>query len=224
MRKYISGILMWVFLFLGIFQMQSVSALAISSVRVVDDLSVALDFSSPVDANTVRVRITRTRDAVNVTVSSIEADTSDEKRARIRLNDRLDPSSSYSLIVLSAKWKDGSTITDGVDAITEFATTASLVKAPIQNTLTGTNISANTTPPVTPALSSSVQSNTWAASVWVWTGQTQNVATQSESGKSIEQGSANMLPETGPNAILLWILAILAVLSLSLFQRRTITR
>ena len=70
---------------------------------MVDDLSVALDFSSPVDANTVRVRITRTRDAVNVTVSSIEADTSDEKRARIRLNDRLDPSSSYSLIVLSAK-------------------------------------------------------------------------------------------------------------------------
>ena len=223
MRKYISGILMWVFLFLGIFQMQSVSALAISSVRVVDDLSVALDFSSPVDANTVRVRITRTRDAVNVTVSSIEADTSDEKRARIRLNDRLDPSSSYSLIVLSAKWKDGSTITDGVDAITEFATTASLVKAPIQNTLTGTNTSANT-PPVTPSPSSSVQSNTWAASVWVWTGQTQNTATQSESGKSIEQWSANMLPETGPNAILLWILAILAVLSLSLFQRRTITR
>lgn len=220
MRKYISSILMWVFLFLGIFQIESLSALAISSVRVVDDLSVALDFSSPVDANTVRVRITRTRDAVNVTVSSIEADTSDEKRARIRLNDRLDPSSSYSLIVLSAKWKDGSTITDGVDAITEFATTASLVKAPIQNTLTGTNISSNT-PPVTPSPSSSMQSNTWA-SVWVWTGQTHNTASESESGKSVGQWSANMLPETGPNAILLWILAILAVLSLSLFQRRTI--
>ena len=144
MRRYISLFLMGIFFSFGILQMQYASALAISSVRVVDDLTVALDFSSPIDASTVRIRITRTRDAVNVTVASVEADTMDDKRARIRLNDRLDPSSSYSLIVLSAKGKDGSTITDGVDAITEFATTAALVKASPQSVKTGSTVSTPT--------------------------------------------------------------------------------
>ena len=142
---------MGIFFSFGILQMQYASALAISSVRVVDDLTVALDFSSPIDASTVRIRITRTRDAVNVTVASVEADTMDDKRARIRLNDRLDPSSSYSLIVLSAKGKDGSTITDGVDAITEFATTAALVKASPQSVTTGSTVSTPTNTPTSTA-------------------------------------------------------------------------
>ncbi len=144
MQKRISFLLLLVAFFASVPSLPAHAAnFSVSKVTVIDDKKIALSFSDMLSEDAVRVRIIRTKDSDTIDVLSVVRDESDRTQAIITLTDRLDASSSYSLVVISAKSSDGRTITDGVDSIAEFATTASLVHAP--ETMTGLTNSGTVT-------------------------------------------------------------------------------
>ncbi len=208
MQKRISFFLLLVAFFASVLSLPAHAAnFSVSKVTVIDDKSVALSFSDMLSENVVRVRIIRTKDSDTIDVLSVVRDESDRTRAIITLADRLDPSSSYSLVVISASSSDGRTITDGVDSIAEFATTASLVHAP-ETTTDTTNSGA----------------------VMVTTGSLTTTGTEAEittmtgvdvsTGQTTTSSTDDALPETGPSSLFLVLVAIFGVFGFTLLRSR----
>ena len=102
---------------------------AVSKVAVIDTKTVTVDFSADLGVAPVSVKIQKASNNAAVTVVSVLPDTTTKNRVTVKLASALDPSSAYSLTVLSAKDANGNTIPEGINAIKEFTTTATLVPA-----------------------------------------------------------------------------------------------
>ncbi len=163
----------------------------LSAVTVVNDMTLHVDFSSPLSPTTpVSVKLTKTVDTSSVVVQSIATDSANASRAVVILSTPLDPSSSYSLVVIQAKDTSGASISQGVNAIKEFTTTANLVKMATAATASGTTGSG--------------------AEVAL------NAAPTEGSGALATNGT---LPATGTQETLLLVLAALVALAIVSFVR-----
>ena len=110
--------------------LSAATSFAVAKVSVVDVKTVTVDFTSDLGTSPVSVKIQKASNNAAVTVMSVTPDAEVKTRALVTLSTPLDPSSAYSLTVLSAKDALGNTIPEGINAIKEFTTTASLAPSP----------------------------------------------------------------------------------------------
>jgi len=116
------------------------SSLKLTAVNVVNDKTITVDFSAPLSATPVTVKLTKSIDTSAVSVASVTADPANPSRVTVSLATPLSPSSSYSIIVIDAADQKGLPIAEGVNAVKEFATAATLVKT------AGTEVALNAAP------------------------------------------------------------------------------
>lgn len=143
----------------------------LSSVVASSTKSLSLEFSAPLSTTTpVTLKISKTLDNSAVAVASVVVDTKDAKKATVSLAGALDPSSSYSVTIISAKDATGLTIAEGINAIKEFATSANLAvaagttpvalnAAPTASGATGATLSGATVPATATATATGTQQN-----------------------------------------------------------------
>ena len=110
--------------------LSAATSFAVAKVSVVDVKTITVDFTADLGTSPVSVKIQKASNNAAVTVMSVTPDTAVKTRALVTLSTPLDPSSAYSLTVLSAKDALGNTIPEGINAIKEFTTTASLAPSP----------------------------------------------------------------------------------------------
>jgi len=122
------------------------SSLALSGVTVIDNKTLAVQFNALLGTEPVTVKITKTSDNSDIAVSEIVPDATLKDTVAIKLNTVLDPSSSYSLTVISAKDEAGNNISEGVNGIKEFTTLATLASAPELNSASWATMSGATLP------------------------------------------------------------------------------
>lgn len=126
-------------------------AFALSNVTAIDNKTVSLEFSSALGTTPVTIKITKTSDNSDVPVASVTPDTTTPTKATAKISTILDPSSTYSVTVITASDVAGNTIKQGVDGIKEFPTLANLPASP-ETTLnawsdSGATMSGTTTTP-----------------------------------------------------------------------------
>jgi len=103
-----------------------VATLAINEVVVSDDRTLSLSFNSDLSVDPVSVKITKTSDNSDISVATVVQNPENPAAVTITTATPLNPSSSYTLTVLSAKDSAGNTIQEGVNGLKEFTTTDTL--------------------------------------------------------------------------------------------------
>lgn len=106
------------------------SSFAIKSANALDNKTLELEFSSALWATPVTVKITKTTDNSEVAVASVANDATNPAKALVKVLTVLDPSSTYSVTVLTASDASGNNIKQWVDGIKEFTTLATLPVSP----------------------------------------------------------------------------------------------
>ena len=91
------------------------TTLAINEVVVSDDRTLSLSFNSDLSVDPVSVKITKTSDNSDISVATVVQDLENPAVVTITTAVALNPSSSYTLTVLSAKDTAGNTIQEGVN-------------------------------------------------------------------------------------------------------------
>ncbi|EKD65912.1 MAG: hypothetical protein ACD_49C00076G0008 [uncultured bacterium (gcode 4)] len=124
----------------------SSSSLALSGVTVIDNKTLAVQFNAMLWAEPITLKITKTSDNSDIAVSEIVPDATLKDTVAVKLNTVLDPSSSYSLTVISAKDEAWNNISEGVNGIKEFTTLATLASAPELNSASWATMSGATLP------------------------------------------------------------------------------
>lgn len=171
------------------------SSLKLSGVTVMNDKTITVDFSAPLSSSPVSVKLTKSSDNSSVTVASVVTDPAMSNRVIVNLGTTLSPSSSYSIIVIDAADVQGLPIAEGVNAVKEFATLATLAKA-----ASGTPDAVVGTGAVDPV--------------------TLNAAPETGSGV-VTATTAEALPATGAKEnILLLVAALLAMVIVYAFQKK----
>lgn len=137
---------------------------AIKTVTAVDNKTVELEFSSALGTTPVTVKITKTSDNSDVPVASVTPDIANPAKATAKILTVLDPSSTYSLTIVTASDTAGNTIKQGVDGIKEFPTLANLPASPDTTGLnawgsTGATMSGATATPNLEAAKTGPQQN-----------------------------------------------------------------
>lgn len=122
------------------------STLALSEVTVIDNKTLAVKFNASLWAEPITLKITKTSDNSDVAVLEVVPDATLKDTVAVKLNSVLDPSSSYSLTVISAKDDKGNNISEGVNGIKEFTTLATLASAPELNSASWATMSGATLP------------------------------------------------------------------------------
>jgi LPXTG-motif cell wall-anchored protein len=166
----------------------------LANVVVVDDRNLNVSFSTPVAIESVTLKLTKSANSSNIPVLTVSKGTN-PLEVSVKLGAALDPTSSYSLVVVTAKAVSGSAITQWLNAVKEFSTVATLQKAATAGTLTvvGGNVASGAT----------VSGNTSVNGL--------NSAPATASGAL----AANQLPTTGTKENLLLALAALLGLAIA---------
>jgi LPXTG-motif cell wall-anchored protein len=165
----------------------------LSGVTVIDATSLTLDFSTALSTDPVTLKLIKSSNAAAATVKSVSPGKM-PNQVVVTLATSLDPASSYSLVVITAKDAKGNSISQGLNAVKEFATSANLVK---------------TAAAVTPSLSGAM-----AAS-----GTTLSGALAANAEASGALNAAPELPATGTQETLLLVLAAMISFAIVLFVR-----
>lgn len=168
-----------------------VSDFKLSGVTVVDATNLTLDFSAALGKDPVVLKLVKSSNAAAAVVKSVSAGKT-PNQAVVVLSTPLDPSSSYSLVVIAAKDIEGNSISKGLNAVKEFATSANLAKTATTSSLSGALAGSGTT------LSGAL-------------------ATNAEALGSLNAAPA--LPATGTQETLLLILAAIISFGIVLFVR-----
>lgn len=106
-------------------------SLKLTSVSVVNEKTLTLDFSAALSSKPVTVKLTKSSDNSTVTVASVVTNPLTPTKSTVNLTAPLSTSSSYSLVIIDATDVKGLPISEGVNAVKEFATAATLSKAPV---------------------------------------------------------------------------------------------
>ncbi len=112
---------------------QSWASLAIQSINVIDNKSLSLEFNTALSIDPVKVKITKTSDNSDLPVSEVTQDPTAPNKVVVKIATVIDPSSSYSLTVISAKDTSGNNIQEGANGVKEFTTLATLPASPELN-------------------------------------------------------------------------------------------
>ena len=112
-------------------------ALAIAQVTVVDNQTLNLTFNNDLGTDPVNVKVTKLADNADIAVASVTPDVANKKQVAVKFTTMLDPTTAYSLVVLSAKDALGTNIQNGPDGQKEFATDANLAVAAGATTASG---------------------------------------------------------------------------------------
>lgn len=178
---------------------------ALSSVKTVDLSELEFHFSRDVEdsASAKREFIIKTSAGKEIPVSSTQI--GDEKNIlQVFLGEDLTYDTSYEVTVLAIKDSLGKTIENGIDALTEFKTPSSFEEMQIElnaapeETQTGmTSTSSTTTFPETTLLSGETGGKVLSAD-------------ETEKHTIVAAKQNDNLPQTGPEHIILLVLALLA--------------
>jgi LPXTG-motif cell wall-anchored protein len=171
-----------------------VSDFKLSGVTVVDATNLTLDFSAALGKDPVVLKLVKSSNAAAAAVVKSVSPGKAPNQAVVLLSTPLDPSSSYSLVVIAAKDIEGNSISKGLNAVKEFATSVNLVKT-----------AAATTPSLSGAL---VGSGTTLSGA---------LATNAEAIGSLNAAPA--LPATGTQETLLLIFAAIISFGIVFFVR-----
>ena len=122
------------------------SNLALSGVTIIDNKTLAVQFNANLWVEPVTLKITKISDNSDLAILEVVPDGTLKDTVAVKLNWVLDPSSSYSLTVISAKDDKGNNISEGVNGIKEFTTLATLASAPLLNSASWATMSGATLP------------------------------------------------------------------------------
>lgn len=107
----------------------STGAFALSSVTAKNTRTLTIEFSAALGADPVSVKLQKTLNSATIPVKEVVVDSANPTTATVTLDADLEGDSAYSLTVISAKDANGTNIAEGVNAIKEFTTVASLAPA-----------------------------------------------------------------------------------------------
>lgn len=102
---------------------------ALASVTPKNTRTLVLEFSAALGSDPLQVKLQKTSNSAAVDVVSAVVDAANPTTATVTLASDLEVDSSYSLTVISAKDAAGNNIPEGINAIKEFTTLASLAPA-----------------------------------------------------------------------------------------------
>ncbi len=102
---------------------------ALASVTPKNTRTLVLEFSAALGSEPLQVKLQKTSNSAAVEVKSAVVDAANPTTATVTLASDLEVDSSYSLTVISAKDAAGNNIPEGINAIKEFTTLASLAPA-----------------------------------------------------------------------------------------------
>ena len=130
---------------------------AVVSAKAVDTQTLSVTFSDELSSDPIAptsVRVTKTSDNSDVTVDAITADSTDPKKAAISLVGILQPSTAYTVTIVSLKNKAGAPIQTGVKGTSEFQTPATLTEVPLNAAPASTGATTGTGTPAVLAANS----------------------------------------------------------------------
>ncbi|MFB0965156.1 MAG: fibronectin type III domain-containing protein [Patescibacteria group bacterium] len=107
----------------------SASSFALASVTPKNTRTLVLEFSAALGTDPLQIKLQKTSNSAAVEVQSAVVDSANPTTATVTLASDLEADSSYSLTVISAKDAAGNNIPEGINAIKEFTTLASLAPA-----------------------------------------------------------------------------------------------
>lgn len=107
----------------------STASFALVSVNPQNVRTLVLEFSAALGSEPLQVKLQKTSNSAAVDVASAVVDSANPTTATVTLASDLEGDSSYSLTVISAKDVAGNNIPEGINAIKEFTTVASLAPA-----------------------------------------------------------------------------------------------
>ncbi len=105
------------------------ASFALVSVAPQNARTLVLEFSAALGSEPLQVKLQKTSNSAAVDVQSATVDSANPTTATVALASDLEGDSSYSLTVISAKDVAGNNIPEGINAIKEFTTAASLAPA-----------------------------------------------------------------------------------------------
>ena len=105
------------------------SSFALSSVTPKNTRTLVLEFSAALGTDPLQIKLQKTSNSAAIEVQSAVVDSANPTTATVTLASDLEADSSYSLTVISAKDATGNNIPEGINAIKEFTTLASLAPA-----------------------------------------------------------------------------------------------
>jgi hypothetical protein len=105
-------------------------SLKLAGVTVINEKTLSLEFSAELSSQPVSVKLTKTSDNSTVVVDSVVKSLETPTMANVTLAAPLSTSSSYSIVIIDAADAKGLPISEGVNAVKEFVTAATLAKAP----------------------------------------------------------------------------------------------
>jgi LPXTG-motif cell wall-anchored protein len=167
-------------------------------VSVVDAMTLMIDFNAPLSTDPVSVKLVKSSNAAATAIKSIVPGKT-PAQAVITLATPLDAASSYSLVVISAKDSKGSSISQGLNAVKEFATSSNLVKT-----------AATTVLPTVGAMAT-------ASGVTLSGSTLSGAVANTEASGALN--AAPELPATGTQETLLLVLAAIIAFAIVLFAR-----
>lgn len=107
----------------------TVSSFALASVTPKNTRTLVLEFSAALGTDPLQIKLQKTSNSAAIEVQSAVVDSANPTTATVTLASDLEADSSYSLTVISAKDATGNNIPEGINAIKEFTTLASLAPA-----------------------------------------------------------------------------------------------
>ncbi len=107
----------------------SASSFALASVTPKNTRTLVLEFSAALGTDPLQIKLQKTSNSAAIEVQSAVVDSANPTTATVTLASDLEADSSYSLTVISAKDATGNNIPEGINAIKEFTTLASLAPA-----------------------------------------------------------------------------------------------
>lgn len=107
----------------------STASFALVSVTPKNTRTIVLEFSAALGTDPLQIKLQKTNNSAAVEVQSAVVDAANPTTATVTLAADLEVDSSYSLTVISAKDATGNNIPEGINAIKEFTTLASLAPA-----------------------------------------------------------------------------------------------
>lgn len=131
-------------------------ALAIKDLVVLDDRTLSLSFNADLSIDPVSVKIIKTSDNSTITVGTVVQDQTVLNTVMITTLSALNPASSYTLTVLSAKDTLGNTIQEGVSGLKEFTTAETLVASVPEVALTSASSTGTLSGAVSPEAATQV--------------------------------------------------------------------
>ena len=105
------------------------SSFALASVTPKNTRTLVLEFSAALGTDPLQIKLQKTSNSAAIEVQSAVVDSANPTTATVTLASDLEADSSYSLTVISAKDATGNNIPEGINAIKEFTTLASLAPA-----------------------------------------------------------------------------------------------